>query len=313
MNRFWLSDETYSATEVFTVRSTIFIEGRGLRPLTAYDFRLVSRSSNDAATLLARYSTDCYGSLAATALIPCVGALNQGWRDIQPCVSIGNTFTIRAGISGSRDPEIVDLNFVVALRSKRPRIFHCDADGRLLTGVDKGKAPVSIALHNLPAGFVRVFLVPRQFGWQIGDPIEPVVTRESIPCKWLFHHDGIAKRVIDLTESRDIPAGGYQFVARAIPSGGHDAEEPFLLRNDVISDRQSASLVVRLPFNRRSGSDPLTTGFSRPPLTNRHCLKLNNSPRGTVVYAAFDGDARTSALDSKGPAIYVVRHRSPAS
>lgn len=312
MNRFWLSDETYSATEVFTVRSTIFIEGRGLRPLTVYDFRLASRSSNDASTLLARYSTDCYGSLAATPLIPCVGALNEGGKDLRPRVFVGNTFTIRAGVSGSRHPEIVDLNFVVALRSKRQRIFHCDADGRLLTGVEKGKGPVSIALHNFPAGSIRVFLVPRQFGWQMGDPIEPVLTRQSTPCEWHFDHDGVAKRIINLTESRDIPAGGYQFVARAIPPGGHDAGEPFLLRNDVISDRQSASLVLRLPFNRRSGSDPLTTGFARRPVTNRHCLKLD-SPKGTIVYAAFDADARPSALDSQGPAIYVVRHRSPAS
>jgi len=313
MNRFWLSDETYSATEVFTLGSTLFIEGRGLRPLTAYDFRLVSRSSSDAATLLARYSTDCYGSLAATPLIPCIGALNQGRKEIRPRALIENTFTIRAGISGSRDPEIEDLNFVVTLRSERQRIFPCDADGRLQTGVEKGKGPVSIALHNFPAGCVRVFLVPRQFGWQIGDPIEPVVTRKSTPCERLFHHDGAAKRIVNLTESRHIPAGGYQFVARAIPSGAHDAEEPFLLRNDVVSDRQSASLVVRLPFNKRSGSDPAKTDLARRPLTKRHWLKLNNSPKGTVVYAAFDADARPSALDSKGPAIYVVRHRSPAS
>jgi hypothetical protein len=34
MTRFWLSDESNGSTEIFTVVSTFFIEGRGLHPST---------------------------------------------------------------------------------------------------------------------------------------------------------------------------------------------------------------------------------------------------------------------------------------
>lgn len=306
MNRFWLSDETNNSSETFTTGSTIFIEGRGLRPLTLYDFRLLSHSSNEAATLLARYTTDRHGALSAMPLIPCIGSLSYGGTNPNSRVSAEQIYTIRAGASRSSESEAEELSFLVTARKKRRQIFSCDERGRIQDGLEKGSGPISIALQNFPAGQLRVLIVPRQFGWQVGDPIHPVITRNGAKCGWLIEHDGAAKRVVKLAESHDLPAGGYQFVARVVSPGCHEPAEPFLLRDDVVSDRQSTSLVIRLPFQNQLESPSVATGIIRRPLTRRPLIKMvNKTPLGTDVYAAFDLEPLPSGLASDRAAIYV--------
>jgi len=318
MNRFWLSDETNNSTEVFTVGSTLFIEGRGLHPSALYDFHLLPQAPNEAVTLLARYSTDRHGALAATPLIPYVGLFNEletealSHTEAHKAVA-GHTFVIRAGSSERRDAESEDLKFTVTLRNKLRRIFPCDARGRLKTGIEKGRRPISVALHHFPAGCVRVYLVPRQFGWRVGDPIAPVAMRKGV-CSRLFYHAGSAERIITLADSHDIPAGSYQFIARAYPPGWHEAEEPILLRDDIVSDRRFASLVVRLPFNKRFGYENgivLTPEIAGRPLAHRPYFRfVNNFPVGTDVYAALDPDALPAGLVSKRAAVYVIQHKT---
>ena len=319
MNRFWLSDETNNSTEVFTVGSTLFIEGRGLHPSTLYDFHLMQETPNEAATLLARFSTDRHGVLAATPLIPYVGLFNgsddqpRSHADAHKAVG-GHSFVVRAGENGSRDPEFEDLKFTVTLRNKVRRVFPCDGRGRLQTGIEKGEGRVSAALHHFPAGCVRIYLVPRQFGWRPGDPIAPVITHKGAVCSRLFYHDGSAERIVVLGESEDIPAGSYQLIARAFPPGWHEAEDLVLLRDDIVSDRRFASLVIRLPFNKRFGYDNgivLTPEIAGRPLGHRPYFRfVNNFPVGTDVYAALDPDALPAGLVSKRAAIYVIQHKT---
>ncbi len=321
MNRFRLSDEKNISTEVFPIGSTIFIEGRGLHPSTLYDFHLSSQSADEADTLLARYSTDRHGTLAATALIPYVGVFKQGETHAQSDADAhkamaGRTFTIRAAVSQEKDRDFEDLKFTVMPRNRERWIFACDANGRLQTGIEQGNGPVSLALRNFPAGCVRVYLVPRQFGWRVGDPIEPVTTHKGAICSRLFHHDGSAEHIVKLAESHEIPAGSYQFIARAFPPGWYEAEETTLLADDVVSDRRFASLVIRLPFNKRFGYDNgivLTPEIAGRPLAHRPYFKfVNNFPIGTDVYAALDPDALPSGLVSQRAVVYVIQHKTAA-
>ena len=257
MSRFWLSDETNNLTDVFTVGATLSIEGRGLHPSTLYDFHFLSQSPNEPDTLLARYSTDRDGALAATPLIPYVGLSHQGATYSQPCAHgtvSGQSFVIRAAISGVTDPECDKLTFTVTPQNRTRRIFACDGKGRLQTRILKGSGPVVASLHNFPAGCVRVYLVHRQSGWRVGDRIEPVSTRKGALCSRTMYHDGAAERMVTLVESNDLPAGSYQLIARVFPAGWHQAEST-LLRDDVVSDRQNASLVILLPFPERFNHD----------------------------------------------------------
>jgi hypothetical protein len=256
MIRFWLSDETNNSTEIFTIGSTLFIEGRGLHPSTLYDFHLSGETAREATTLLARYSTDRHGILAATPLIPCVGLFNQGETHTQADAHRAfaeRTFIIRASAKEKIVRDFEELKYTVTPRERRRRIFACDARGRILTGIEQGRAPVTIALHNVGAGLVRVSAGPRQSGWRTGDPIDPVGTRKGAICSRLFHHDGSRELIVKLAESHDMPSGSYQFIARAFPPGWHEAGESTLLPDDVVSDRGFASLEIKLPFNDCSG------------------------------------------------------------
>ncbi len=242
MNRFWLSDETYNSTEVFAIGATLFIEGQRLHPSTLYDFRL-SDVGSAKRILLARYRTDSYGCLAAMPLIPAVGLSHLG------AIQSESAFVIRAEVSGKTGLEYEDLDFTVSAGHKAPRVYACDRNARIHTGIDKGSDPVAAALHNFQEGPIRVYLVRQRQGWRTGDLIEPVVTRKGAVCSRLIHHDGSPARMVKLTESIDVPAGRYQFIARPVSPGSDAIERPFLLRSDVVSDRHAASLVIRLSFD----------------------------------------------------------------
>ncbi|KAA6456410.1 hypothetical protein DYQ86_25040 [Acidobacteria bacterium AB60] len=315
MSRFWLSDETNNSTEFFTVGSTLFIEGRGLHPSTLYDFHLLDQAGEEPPTLLARYAADRSGVLAAIPLIPSVGAhVRGGGAKLAPSTSRladRNRYLIHARPCGITDERGEDLPFTLTLRHKSRRVFACDAEGHPLTGIEKGEGPLMTALRNFPRGGVRVYLVPHQEGWQLGDPIQPVKMRNGRPCSWFFSHDGAARRVVRLAESREIPAGSYQLIARSLSPGWHDAES-FLLQDDIVSDRHSASLVVRLPFiNPLQDCESLALARpAQPSMTTRPWMKLeNHSSMGTEVYAAFDLDSSPAGHSGKGAVIFVIRSR----
>jgi len=257
---FRLTDENNTSTKVFTIGSTIFIQGRGLRPSTLYDFHLSSKSTEGATTLLARYSTDGHGVMPATPLIPYAGVFKHDETyprsDAGAHVkTLGRTFVIRAEAQEKAGGDFENLNFAVMPRNSERWIFSCDVNGHSQTGIEQGNGPISIGLRNFPAGCVRVSLVPRQLEWRAGDPIEPVATRQGAICRRVFYHDGSAERIVKLADSDEIPAGSYQFVARSFPLGWSEAGEAALLAGDVVSDRQFASLVIRLPFKKRFGYD----------------------------------------------------------
>jgi hypothetical protein len=257
MTRFWLSDETNNSTEIFTIGSTLFIEGRGLHPSTLYDFHLSGETARESTTLLARYSADRHGILAATPLIPYVGLFTQFETLTQADAHRAfaeRTFIIRASARQKTARSFEELKYTVTSRDRCRRIFACDARGRILTGIEQSHVPVTIALHSFEAGLVRVSAVPRQSGWRTGDPIDPVITRKGAICSRLFHHNGSRELIVKLAESHDMPSGSYQFIARAFPPGWHEAEESKLLPDDVVSDRRLACLEIRLPFNQCFGN-----------------------------------------------------------
>jgi hypothetical protein len=121
---------------------------------------------------------------------------------------------------------------------------------------------------------------------------------------------------VPLVESSMVQAGSYQFIARPFRPGWFEADEPGLLRGDVVSDRRFASLVVRLPFRERFGYENgvvLTPQIAGRPLAHRPYFHfLDNFPKGTDVYAALDPDALPPGLVGKRAAISVIRHKSTA-
>jgi hypothetical protein len=318
MTRFWLSDENNIPTKVFTIGSTIFIQGRGLHPYSLYDFHLCGESKEGTTTLLARYSTDRHGALLPTALIPCAGVFKHDGVYPQSDAdarreTAGRTFIIRAESRGNTGHDLENLNFAVMPLKHSRWIFSCDASGQLQTSIEQRSGPISIALRNFPAGCVRVSLVPRQSRWRVGDPIVPVSTRGGSICRRVFHHDGSAERIVKFAQSDDIPAGSYQFVARSFQLGWNEAGETAMLADDVVSDRQFASLVIRLPFDKRFGHDDgvLLTPENAGPLVHWPQFKfVRRTPIGTEVSAARHPASRPSDLAGKRAEIYDIRQET---
>jgi dienelactone hydrolase len=315
----WLSDDSGAPREHFSIGHTVFVAGRGLSPATAYEFSLADQTQRKPA-LIARYTTDRHGALPMAPLLPYVGLVREdgvGTRTLEEAHAslTDRTLTVRIARPGERTAEVEDLRLAIGPLEREPRLFACDPQARLQTGIEHGAGEVAVALHGFPAGCVRIFLVPRQFGWRIGDPIEPARTRGAAAVRTVTH-DGSPTRVVTLARSAELGPGSYQFIARAFPPGWYAADEPALLAGDVVSDRRYASLVVRLPFRTRFDFDNgivLTPEVAGRPLAHRPYFRfVNNFPKGTDVYAALDPDALPQGLVSQRAAIYVIRHKTAA-
>ena len=321
ISKIWLSDDRGDARDHFAIGSTIFVAGRGLRPATQYEFHLLGQASGEKHQLLARYSTDRHGHLASTPLLPYVGLIHHGDKPIRSYAEAckadgGRNLVLRVTQHPKGGHEIEDVKFTIRKRDREKWLFSCDAEGRLQPGIEQDKGEISVALHNFPAGCVRIYLVRRQFGWRIGDPIDPVTLRNGAVAIRTFHHDGSDGRAVTITNSANLPPGSYQFIARAFPVGWYEADELSLLADDVVSDRHFASLVIRMPFRRRFGYDNgivLTPEIAGRPLAHRPYFRFtNNFPKGTDVFAALDPDALPQGLVSQRAAIYVIKHKTAA-
>ncbi len=314
---FSLVDDQGTKRDSFGAGETIFVEGRGLPPCTAFTFTL--DQGTEKPEVLARYVSDRHGSLPATPLAPYVGLHyvtgGQSPRTHEEAERVlgGKSFTIDVAASDSNSRVGETLTFGILGGSPSSQIFSSDANGQLVTGLEEGE--VGVTLRNFPAGCVRILVVRRQFGWRTGDAIEPVRTRAGAPLVTTVRASA-ATQYVPLAGVADIGPGSYQFIARAFPAGWHEANEPVLLRGDVVSDRRFASLVIRSPFKQRYGGYNgliLTPQIAGRPLAHRPYFHfVDNFPKGTDVYAALDPDALPAGLVSKRAAIYVIAHKSPA-
>jgi hypothetical protein len=318
---FSLLDDQGATRELFAVGETIFVSARGLPPFTTCTFSLERGTKKQ--EVLARLTSDRHGALPVTPLVPYVGLhnLTEGNSDRQvpgthedaEKLIGGRRYAILAAASAPEGIRDHTLKFGVLERNSGSQIFSSSPSGHLVTGMEEGE--VGVTLRNFPSGCVRIFAVRRQFGWRPGDPIEPVRTREGTSIVTTVRTEK-ASHYVRLARAAELGPGSYQFIARAFRAGWHEADETILLRDDVVSDRRFASLVIRYPFKQRFGNYNgliLTPQIAGRPLAHRPYFHfVDNFPKGTDVYAALDPDALPAGLVSKRAAIYVIAHKSAA-
>lgn len=322
MSSVWLLDQNGVTREAFAVGEHLFVSARGLAPSTLFTFSLEPGEVSVKPLLLARYLSDRHGSIPMTVILPYIGLLNLiGERG--PCTHAeaekevaGRKHTVRVASVDAKARFEHSLTFVVRGDDHEPHVFSSNSDGYLVTGLEAGSSEVGVTLRNFHAGCVRVFVVPRQFGWRIGDPIEPVLTKAGTHVVATVRVDGKTPHYLRLAHASELGAGSYQFIARAYQPGWYEADESTLLQGDVLSDVRFASLVVRLGFKQKFGYDNgivLTPQIAGRPLAHRPYFHfLDNFPKGTDVYAALDPDALPAGLVSKRAAIYVIQHKTAA-
>jgi dienelactone hydrolase len=305
MGRLWLHDDRGDEREAFARGSTVFVAGRGLAPCSSYEFSVPGR---EAPAVLAQYVSDRHGVLPSTVLIPSLG--EAGDRDEG---DLGTRIEIHVS---DRDGKRHSALHARVDEAGGPRVFSADRSGRVQAGVPRGEEPIGVMLEGFTPGCVRLWVVPRQFGWRPSDGIEPARFADGRPAVLDVRTSGERRQYVHLGASADLPAGSYQIIARGYRPGWFDADEPRLQPGDVVSDRRFASLVIRNAYREWLGFDngvTLTPRIAGRPLAHRPYFHfLDNFPLGTDVYAALDPDALPVGLVSKRAAIYVIRHKSAA-
>ena len=302
---------------VFAVGETVFVTGRGLPPSSMFTLSLEPETSSDKAEMLANYMSDRHGVLPVTVLIPYLGLIGKGALstrlEAMQALS-GRKHTIHVRSTSAEKPLVQTLTFAISEHDSNPFLHSSDAKGHLLTGIEHDSAEAGVMLHNFRAGCVRVYVVARQFGWRPGDPIVPVLGAQGAPIVATVSVRANEARYVPLSAAGALQPGSYQFIARSFQPGWFEADEPVLLRGDVLSDSRSASLVVRIPWKLRFPYDNgvvLTPQIAGRPLAHRPYFHfVDNFPKGTDVYAALDPDALPGGLVSKKAAIYVIRHKT---
>jgi dienelactone hydrolase len=316
----WVADSEGVERDAFDVGDSVFIAGRGLLPGAIHELTLLGEDSPELQGQGARFLTDRHGALATTLFLahlgltglagepnPSIGVAHQSFRDQE----------LRLRVTAARGKRRFRREVTFAIRAAAtPAIFSCDREGRLQTGLQAGQGEPAVFLRNFPKGCVRIAVVERQFGWRSGDPIEPLLQRRRAPTVVTIDHDGRPNRVVSLPRRWALGPGSYQFIARAHQPGWYLADEPYLLSTDVVSDRRFASLVIRLPFDKRFKFDNgivLTPEIAGRLLAHRPYFRfVNNFPKGTDVHAALDPDALPAGLLSQRAAIYVISHKTSA-
>lgn len=317
MTEFWLTDERGTARQSFATGETVLATGTGLKPGLLYEFRLDVPGASG--LLLASLCADRHGTLPPTVLLPYLGMTEPGrdgeirYRSFDEAAKAGDgrTLTIRVGQAGKRG---TTMKLAVAADGKHPQLMASDARGRLLTGCVRGESDVFVALRNFRARCVRVMLVPRQFRWRAGDPIDPVRRRDGSPVSVTAPVPSDGRLVQALWSRDEIRPGAYQLIARSFVPGWFEADADRLLPDDILSGERTSALVVRLPADAVrifENGVVLTPDISGHPMSHPPYFRFtNNFPKGSDVWAAIDPDALPPGLQSQRAAIYVIKHKS---
>jgi dienelactone hydrolase len=324
----WLHDDAGVRSSAFALGQSIFVAGRGLSPSTVYELSL---ERDHGAALLASYCTDRHGVLPEAVVIPYVGMADHDderhGRERRIRVTARDSRKRKDSDRLSNSDDALDqddtldfsqphhqLAFYIARDDRSPRVVATDRQGHLETGVERGEGRIGVTLSHFASGCVRIYVVPRQFGWREGDAIEPARRMDGSEAVITTRTTGEHSQYVDLGASTELPPGSYQFIVRPFRPGWFDADEPRLAPGDVVSDRRFASLVIRIPYHDLFGfgnAITLTPRIAGRPLAHRPYFHfLDNFPRGTDVYAALDPDALPPGLLSKRAAIYVIVHKT---
>lgn len=313
-----LLDDARAQREEFDVGESVFLAAAGLKPATLYD--IVLRGDERRPPVLASLMTDRHGDIPATAVLAYVGmhaeATNlERARTLEEAEAAlgGRTFSVELRFGGRT---MVRTPLSISKRGRRPLVMPTDTSGRLRTGILVGSQDVAVTVRNFPNGCLRLFLVPRQFDWLVGDPISPVVDASGAPVASTVEMDDEGSVVVPLWPRERTRPGSYQVVARPYRPGWWDADDLVLLPADVVSSRRFTSIVVRSPrelvtFN--DGGGALTPEIAGRPVAGAPYFQfVNNFPKGTDVYAALDPAALPPGLVSQKAAIYVIAHKTAA-
>jgi hypothetical protein len=309
--RVWLTGDDGNPREEFSAGESLTIQGRGFRPGYPHQFLL---SMDGKALFTSTLMTDRRGEIEPTVLWPQMGlddpASEERFTPEQAAERWnGASFTldIQAG-----EETISTLIFRISASMRIPLVIVSEKDGRLLNGFEAGTQPLWLTMSNLQfGGDTRIYMVPRQHDWQVGDPFQPVAFSNGEPAvRELTLEEGSRQQTIEFAEPEALLPGAYDFILRPLRYGFEEDELFALLPGDIVSSRRSTTLVIREAF--WTGKPVLGGCVNKIPISGR---ALSGTPYfrygdtfaiGENVWAALDPGIVDPGNISKMCALYVI-------
>ncbi|MGQ0639858.1 MAG: hypothetical protein ACT4P6_03660 [Gemmatimonadaceae bacterium] len=309
-----LGDDDAARPEV-EIGESLTLHARGLRPHTPHDIRVLVDGGD---LFLSRLMTSALGDIPPTVLWPQVGLDDphsarrftiaeaaNAWR--------GKSLSVRIEERGQR---VAEATARIAGAFTRPLLFSSAADGRVANAIDQAKTPLHLTLHRIPdTGAARVYLVPRQYDWRIGDALAPAQLRDGSVAVREFQLSGRETSVIEFAAAGALVPGAYDIVVRPVRYGFEGDEQLQLLASDVVT-RRITGLVVREDFWR---AKPVLGGcVNKLPISGRtvagapYFRYSDTFAAGENVWGALDPGIVDPGNVGKMCALYVIPSKTAA-
>jgi hypothetical protein len=301
----------------FEVGESLSVAAQGLRPLAAHDIRF---SVGGRELFSSRLLADARGAIESTVIWPQMGLDDpSSHRRFSPDEAerqwAGQELAV--AISAGR-AEVLTTRLRLDRLALQPLVIASDRDGRVLNSLEGTDDPLYLTLRALPfRGPARVYLVPRQHDWRMGDAINPATTRAGRPALLEIDVPDTQRQVVlDLLPPGALHPGVYDFIVRPLRYGYEEDEVPQLLRTDIVGSRHISGLVVRQDFWRAKpvlGGCVNTIRLSGRAIAGAPYFHYSDAfAVGEDVWAALDPGIVDPGNLSKMCALYVIPSKTDA-
>jgi hypothetical protein len=295
------------------VGQSLALTATGLRPVSRHTVTL----HVDAETYSTQELTsDQFGRLPLTIVAPQFGLAAAGgrepltWQEAQRrWDGLQLVVEVHAG-----DACVARHKLAIRGSGRRPNGFVSDAEGHLRNAVNLGRDELFVSLTAMPkASSVRVFVVPRQGDWVLGDPIAPAVDATGRAFVVDAESTGSPIRI---ASAEQLVAGAFDLVARPMRYGFEADEDLFLSARDVVIGRRHTGLVVREDWLLNG---PILDGpvnkvqIAGSPVGERPYFKYRETfAVGEDVWAALDPGIVAPGQLAHKAALYVIASKTAA-
>lgn len=244
-----LTGDDGKSREEFSVGESLTIQAKGLRPGYTHHFAL---SMDGKALFIGTFITNRYGEIEPTVLWPQMG-LDDPHSEARftPEEAVKRWKGASFSLEISMEKETISTHkFKISDTLSAPIVIVSEEDGRLLNGFEVGTQPLLLTLSNLPfGGDTRIYMVPQQHNWQVGDPFHPVAFNNCEPAvREVSLREGGVQQTIKFAAAEILLPGAYDFIVRPVRYGFEEDELLAVLPNDIIGSRRVTGVVIREAF-----------------------------------------------------------------
>ncbi|MDR8389525.1 hypothetical protein NC796_00155 [Aliifodinibius sp. S!AR15-10] len=300
----------------FDVGEALTVQIEGLQPATAHDVILQSEDGDELFT--SRLMSNRDGVIEGAVLWPQFGLSDPRTDEaltVEQAQERWQGHRLNLAV-GTGNQTAFEHEVRIADTFSRPLVLGTDEEGRVVNGFVVNEGSARVSGYNVPfEGRVRVYMVPRQRNWRMGDPFAPVHLVGGRPAFVDVEVEARRFQAV-VAQSDELAPGAYDFIVRPLRYGYED-DEVFILRENDLVTRTVTGLVVREEF--MASKTVLGGCVNTQPMSGRHISGrpyfqyVDTFQVGDDVWGALDPAALDPNLIGKAVALYVIQHKPPTA